>query len=267
MTSIEVLICTRGARIANVGAVMAAPQEGVSYLVAFQCSSAGERELVPEEVESRSDVRLLEFHDSGLSRNRNHALDAASGDILLFADDDNRYTPASFDAVRRGFEALPNARALCFQSRLYDGELQRQFLSQPFNLLDSPRGYYPRSCEIAVKRGEGVPRFDEHFGLGSGFLACGEEEVFVADMLRNGSEVWYFPAPIVFTASGTTGSQFNASAAVRRSKGAVLAVRHGVAGAVARIAKFSVLNVSGMSRVRAFADMLRGVVYAKGIGR
>lgn len=267
MTSIEVLICTRGARIAKVGAVMAAPQRGVSYLVAFQCSSSGERALVPEEVVSRGDVRLLEFHDSGLSRNRNHALDAASGDILLFADDDNRYAPASFDAVRRGFEALPRASGLCFQSQLYNGELQRRFPSQPFSLLDSPRGYYPRSCEIAVKRSEGVPRFDEHFGLGSGFLACGEEEVFVADMLRSGSEVWYFPAPIVLTASGTTGSLFNASAAVRRSKGAVLAVRHGVVGAVARIAKFSAMNVRGMSRARAFADMLRGVVYAKEIGR
>lgn len=267
MTSIEVLICTRGARIANVGAVMAAPQPGVSYLVSFQYSSVRERELVPKEVRQRSDVRLQEFSDIGLSCNRNHALDAARGDILLFADDDNRYSPATFEAVSRGFEALPNANVICFQSQLYSGESQRRFPQQSFNLLKPPHGYYPRSCEIAIKRGRGIPRFDEHFGLGSDFLACGEEEVFVVDMLRAGFEVWYFPAPIVHTASGTTGSLFNTSAAVRRSKGAVLTVRHGVAGAVARAAKYAALNVRGMSRLRAFGDMLRGVVYAKEIGR
>lgn len=267
MTSIEVLICTRGARIANVGAVIATPQPGVNYLVAFQYSSARERELVPEELRRRSDVKLLEFSDIGLSRNRNHALAAASGDILLFADDDNRYSPATFEVVKRGFEALPNANAVCFQSQLYSGALQRRFPQLPFNLLNSPHGYYPRSCEIAVRRGKNIPCFDEHFGLGSDFLACGEEEVFVADMLRDGCEVWYFPAPIVRTASGTTGSLFNTSAAVRRSKGAVLTVRHGVAGAVARTAKYAVLNVRGVSRLRALADMFRGVVYAKEIGR
>lgn len=265
--TIEVLICTIGAGILKVAAVMAAPRDDVRYLVSYQYNNEEDIKLIPDSLREREDVRVLAVKGRGLSANRNHALRNAVGDILIFADDDNRYSWENFDALLTVAAAHPDVDAFCLRSQSYQGILHRNFPRESFNLRQSPRGYYVRSCELALRRNARCPEFDTCFGLGSKYLACGEEEIFIIDMVRTGFKACYYPVTLVSTDAGTTGSKFLTDAAVRRSKGAVLAAIHGQWGALLRIAKYAALNVNGMSRFVAFIDMLRGIRYAKKIGR
>jgi len=97
--TIEVLICTCGKGILDVPNVLSRKREDVSYLVSFQYASDADKNLIPDELKSRDDVRIYCFNNSGLSVNRNQALRMSKGDILLFADDDNCYTDGDFDRL------------------------------------------------------------------------------------------------------------------------------------------------------------------------
>lgn len=58
-----------------------------------------------------------------------------------------------------------------------------------------PALYTISALEMACKRQsvQGFIRFDERFGLGTKFLTCGEEEVWLEDALRAGLKLHYFP--------------------------------------------------------------------------
>ena len=265
--TIEVLICTIGRGIKKTVDVLAKPRNDVKYLVSFQYADNSDLNFVPDELKKRSDVSLFPVCGSGLSANRNYAMCHSVGDIILFADDDNRYSWEYFDRLLDAFHKNPNADAICFRSVSYKGSFQRNFPARSFELKSPPKGYYVRSCEIALRHNNNYPEFDTHFGLGSDFLACGEEEIFVYDLIKKGFKVIYCPITVVSTASSTTGSLFLDKASVRRSKGAVLSAIHGYWWALPRILKYAIFNVKGMPRLKALSDMLCGVAYAKKIGR
>ncbi len=265
--TIEVLICTIGKGIIKTVNVLAEPRDDVKYLVSFQYTNYSDLNLIPDGLKKRSDVSLFPVYGSGLSANRNYAMRHSVGDIILFADDDNRYTWECFDRLLDVFRKNPNADAICFRSVSYKGCFQRKFPDCSFELNSPPKGYYVRSCEIVLRQNKNYPEFDTHFGLGSEYLACGEEEVFVYDLIKKGYKVIYCPVTIVSTASSTTGALFLKLASVRRSKGAVLSAIHGYWGALPRIIKYAIFNVKGMPRLKALSDMLCGAAYAKRTGR
>ena len=265
--TIEILICTIGKGIIKTVDVLAEPRNDVKYLVSFQYTNDSDLNLVPDELKKRSDVSLFPVCGKGLSANRNYGMRHSVGDIILLADDDNRYTWEDFDRLLDAFHKNPQADVICFRSASYNGCFQRNFPDCSFELNSPPKGYYVRSCEIALRHNNNYPEFDTHFGLGSEYLACGEEEVFVYDLIKRGFKVIYCPVAVVSTASSTTGALFLELASVRRSKGAVLSVIHGYWGALARIIKYAIFNVKGMPRLKALSDMLCGAAYAKRIGR
>ncbi len=265
--TIDVLICTCGSGILKVSNVLTRSREDVRYIVSFQYDYEAELNLIPDDLLSRKDVDVVKSKSHGLSVNRNNALRSSKGDIILFADDDNRYTWGDFDRILYVFDERPDVDIVCFRSAGYDGVFCRDFPKESFNLNRMPHGYYVRSCEIAMRRRNDYPEFDEHFGLGSEYLACGEEEVFIHDALKQDFRIFYYPLTIVRTDSDTTGSQFNKLAAVRRSKGAVLAAIHGAAVAYLHVIKYAAFHVHGMSRLVALKDMCKGIAYAKKIGR
>lgn len=265
--TIDVLICTCGSGILKVSDVMTKPRKDVRYVVSFQYQYDAELNLIPDDVKKRADVDIITLRGHGLSANRNIAVRRSHGEVMLFADDDNRYTWGDFDRILYVFNEQPDLDIACFRSSDYKGNLNREYPAASFNVEDCPSGYFVRSCEIAMRRRNDYPKFDEHFGLGSEYLACGEEEVFIHDAILLGFKIIYFPMTIVKTDTDTTGAQFNKLAAVRRSKGAVLAVIHGQTGAYFRILKYAACNVHGISKLVALQDMRKGIAYAKKINR
>ena len=96
---LELLICTLDERIARVPDILLPARPDISYLVSMQYTDPKFLDHVPDVLRQRPDVRLIFLEGKGLSRNRNHCLDAATGDLALIVDDDCRYREEYFDRI------------------------------------------------------------------------------------------------------------------------------------------------------------------------
>lgn len=257
---LEILICTIDGGIARVPQILLSRRADVCYLVSWQYTSET-CPPVPAQLTERADVRVIPVAGKGLSANRNHAFGQAKGDILLLADDDVRYADGWFDRVTEAFGRHPEADVICFQAFDEAGKPMRAYPEQPYRYEQRPYGSYVCSWEIALRNRPDVPRFDERFGLGAPFLACGEEEVWVETVARKGGIVLYEPIPIVSTNRYTTGMKFLESPAVQRSKGAVLYYMYGFVGALLRCAKHSLTIPGTRQKFVALRNMWDGIRY------
>lgn len=223
--TVEVLLCTTAPRLHRVAQVVLPPLPGVRYLVSCQrtddeawaslSSLPGLYQVEgPSSIRSlRPDVTILTLPGRGLSRNRNHALAHATGDLLLLADDDELLCPETLQAMPADFAARPRCGILLYEA---EGSGKRY-----------PADYVS-SCEVALRREVARSvRFDERFGLGSEALACGEEELFVWEARRRGHGVGRVPRVVCRVEGETTGRRFLSDPRVQRSKGALLARTRG----------------------------------------
>lgn len=201
--TLELLICTIDEGIHRLEGLLLPPRADVRYLVSWQYT--GTCPLVPDWLHSREDVRVEMLPGRGLSRNRNHALAHATGDILKICDDDEQWTEAYFDNILTTYRRHPEYDLVHFQA------------------IGPPKKYPPEfvtSFEMTLRRTSlGALRFDERFGLGSEFLCAGEEDVFMHDARQAGLCIHYEPKPICQTRPQTTGDNWR-SPLVQRSKGA-----------------------------------------------
>lgn len=259
--TIEILVCTLDEGIREVDGLLLPPLPEVQYLVAWQQTHAGQPPL-PATWKQRGDLRVLPHTGSGLSRNRNFALQHAEGDWLVIADDDNRYTPQSLQHLRHAISLHPDAAALQLQAADYAGRPLRNYPPHAYEYSTRPRGTYVASYELALRRKAMLPAFDTRFGLGT-YLGCGEEEVFIHQLAASGQSVWYEPLSFVMTDAASTGTRFAQSPAVQRGKGGVLCVMHGPWGAALRCLKYAFtqprLRLS--TRVTSLWQMFKGIVY------
>ncbi len=216
--SIEVLISTIGDGIYKIPDMFLPPRDDVRYLVSWQVDDIMTyKEMMLLSCFSRKDVSLFTMKGRGLSRNRNNCLLRADGDILLFADDDCRFTNSYFDSLIQAFSQSDS------DILLMESSLGKSYPVKAMSLTDARRhkGYYPSSVEMAI-RGQSVGslHFNEDFGLGSGKYICGEEDVFLKDAESAGLKISFIPVKVVDTPSQTTGRRFLEDKEVQKAKGA-----------------------------------------------
>ncbi|MBR1889828.1 MAG: glycosyltransferase family 2 protein [Alloprevotella sp.] len=259
---VEILISTINAGILRIDKMLLPACEKVRYFISWQHTD-NRFYAIPKELSTRRDVTLLASAETGLSKNRNNALQHAHGELLIIADDDCTYTPEYIDNVLKAFAENPEAQIICFQALTPQGHKLKKYPQAPFFFQDRPKGYYPSSVEIALRNLPSIPLFDERFGLGAPYLACGEEEVFLYDALRLRMTIQYLPIPIVNTTAETSGQRFLIDESIRRSKGATLCYLYGPIGAVARCGK-EILFLRGITfkqKVRLLKDTWHGIKY------
>lgn len=129
----------------------------------------------------------------GIAANRNLALDRATADIVLFADDDMVYADGMAEGVKEAFMLNPKADVIIFGCTEIncDGEImieythknQRRFL---FNSLKFP-SYVIAARRKSLKKKN--IRFSTMFGLGSSY-ELGEDTIFLADCFKRGLRVY-----------------------------------------------------------------------------
>lgn len=140
------------------------------------------------------DSTLLNYHERGLSRSRNRALDASSAYICVIADDDMYYEEGYEKVIKAAYTELPDADIIAFRIDNSDGT-SRQLKSGRVDLLHSMK-----VCSVQItfrlnRIKEFGLSFDENFGTGTKNY-MGEENIFLADCLRAGLKIYSCPVKI-----------------------------------------------------------------------
>lgn len=227
--TIEVLICSFNAGIVKVTDTLLPPHEGVRYIVSFQYTEERFLNMVPRSVQERPDVSLYKYHGQGLSTNRNQALTHAKADVVLFVDDDTHLLPTTFCTIEKAFKDHPDVDIAFFCAASYTGRPLKAYPKQEYRITKVPTDYHISVIEMAFRRErvQGNLRFDERFGLGTRFLTCGEEDIWLHDALTQKLQVHFFPITTVETSTMMKHTMLYVDAGVQRSFGAYLYYVHG----------------------------------------
>lgn len=236
--------------------------DGVRYLVC--CQNPDGDNLLPEAeaLHDRGDTIVLFFRDRGLSRNRNHCLDAASAPYLLIMDDDLDLSADGLAAVIAAFDANPELDFLTVYADLAVPGQRR--LPPPGHDLRRPWPFYwPISFEIALRRAS-VDRVGARFsllaGIGAPVLAAGEENLFVHSLLRGGLRGEFSGIRIGAHDHETTTEREALNPGLLRAKGAVMRITRGSLAALVRLPLEA--RRSRMPFMKALGSLVRGYIYS-----
>ena len=259
--TLDILICTIDEGIRNIPNVLIPKEKGISYIVSMQYTDESYFAMIPEILKERDDVTLTYLKGKGLSRNRNNAIAHAKGDILLIADDDNRYTSSGLRRIIDTYENNQDASVICFKAESYSGVPLKWYPSDAMSYEAAFRqGYYTASIEMTMRNNLGL-KFDERFGLGSEYLCAGEEEVFMKDAITAGYKALFVPKVIVWSNPDTTGSHFIGNKKMQITKGATFRYLFGTKEAIWRSIKESLYHLihSHANPLPIFKNMLKGI--------
>ena len=197
---IEVLVATMGQENCSLAEKM---NIGTSAVIANQCESWGYEEG------DGGRVRMLCTNTRGVGINRNLALQAAKGDILLFADDDVRYYDSTLQGVKDAFAQFPDADVIFFGIDMTrNGEVfdKRRNKDRRLHLWNSMRY---GAARMAIRR-DAVQKhrlaFSTLFGGGC-IYSSGEDTLLIRDCYRAGLRV-YSHSYVLGTCAKDTSSWF-----------------------------------------------------------
>ena len=231
-----VLISTLDEGLQRVPGMLLPQHDDVHYVVVWQQTKQwtmdnGQWTMDNGQWEERGDITLVEMEGVGLSRSRNRAIQVAldllddplEDAVFLIADDDELFDPQAFDRILNTYHKYQKLDAALFRLRSsVDNAYFKVYPPALVNYNRRPRTYYPCSWEITLRSRvcQAGIRFNERFGLGSGALCAGEEDVLLTDISRRGFNILIVPEDLGSTNPVTTGDRV-LDVKVLRSKGAV----------------------------------------------
>jgi glycosyltransferase involved in cell wall biosynthesis len=147
----------------------------------------------------RSNVRVVNSFERGLSKSRNLALENAIGKILVIADDDVIYQEEFLSKIITAYNKFPHAAVINFCAINSDGNLIKNYPSHSKKDLNVFDIVNTSSIELTLNNSilkQEIIRFDENFGLGAIF-EMGEEAVFLFDFKKKNKKLLFEPQIIV----------------------------------------------------------------------
>ena len=142
-------------------------------------------------------IEMYSFAERGLSKSRNNALMRASADIICIADDDMTYSDTYKTDILNEFQKHPEADAILFYVESLNGIRPRTKIKK-FEKLNRFEYRKFSSVNIAIKREKLIYSniwFNTVFGSGSKYN-CGEDTIFLKDLLDKGFRVYKSPIKI-----------------------------------------------------------------------
>ena len=138
-------------------------------------------------------IRVFSYDEKGVGVSRNHAIENAKGDILLFSDDDIVYVDDLERLVLSEFEKHEEADGLFFNVEV--NEDRRTYWNTDYkrcSMFNS--GRYP-AYSIAIRRTAlekaGV-KYSTLFGGGAKY-SCGEDSLFIKELIASGVRMYRTP--------------------------------------------------------------------------
>lgn len=154
-------------------------------------------------------VKLVELKSIGVAKSRNAALKHASGEFLIFGDDDILFKSEGIAKALQYFQEHPNCSIILAQAVDDDGNLRKRYESKisPLRLSNSARAAtYEMLVRVDAIRDSGI-QFDEDFGAGMEKY-LGDEYIFIADALRAGLKGIHFPVVVAVHPKESSGSRW-----------------------------------------------------------
>lgn len=156
-------------------------------IVANQCDCNS----IEEFMNGENQIKYLNFAERGVGLNRNNALMRASGDVVLFADDDMVYVDGYANLLNKVFDEIPEADVIVFNisSRKPIKKIQKV-----------GRLNYLRygTARIAARRKAIIDNgifFNLCFGGGTSHCH-GEDNLFLTSCLDKGLKIYAYPVLI-----------------------------------------------------------------------
>lgn len=264
---INILIATIDAGINRVEKMLMEPIANLKYVISHQVTE-NKFSAIPENLK-RDDVVIGQLEGKGLSRNRNHTIALADGDIGLVADDDTKFKPEYIENLIDAFESDRAIDLACFKIATPEGKPDYKDYPDQSYLLNDAIMHYVSSIEIAFKldavKSRGL-QFHELFGIGSPLISYGEEAVFIHDCIKSGLKVKYIPRYVVEHASESTVKSLDEYSSERvLFKGAYDAHRYGwlafPAAFLDVLRLWKILNNHQKKQLQYLKERLQGVVH------
>ena len=140
--------------------------------------------------------RLYSYNERGLSKSRNKAIMNSNADICIIADDDLKYESDYEEKIKNGYKKYKDAGIIAFYVDNVDKKFEKKKRKEgKINLISSMK---IQSVQITFKRKSIIDKkikFNELFGTGTE-LYSGEENIFLADCIRNNLKIYYIPEKI-----------------------------------------------------------------------
>jgi glycosyltransferase involved in cell wall biosynthesis len=171
-----------------------------------------------DQLSKRTNFRSEELASKGVAKSRNHAIDLAHGEYLIFSDDDITFSEPGLSEAIDYLDSHPEVSLLLGQATDESGSLRKRYPKQITKLgsFNSARAAtYEMIIRVSDIRKRGV-RFDEDFGAGAkNYL--GDEYIFVVDLIRSGGKAVFAPITLAQHPTESSGSRWG-SAGDRRAR-------------------------------------------------
>ena len=151
-----------------------------------------DREEIINEVTDYGQLKMITTTTRGVGLNRNIALMAADGDILVLADDDVTYNDDMAESVTNAFEQLPEADVIVFGMDITENGVVTERRASKTGRLHVWNSMKFGTYRIAVRRRavlENNITFHQSFGGGCAFSA-GEDSLFLKNCFDCGLKVY-----------------------------------------------------------------------------
>lgn len=190
MSSIQVLIATMNKKIGDYS-LLKKMNIQTDAIVCNQCDTNKFEEFTW----NGHNIKWLSFAEKGVGLNRNNALMRATGQIVLFADDDMVYVDGYAEKIEKAFKKCPDADVLVFN--LHEKVVTRSIIS---DIGKVGRVNYLRygtariAARMSLLKKNGI-FFNQCFGGGTEHCH-GEDNIFLTDCLNKGLKIYAFPMTI-----------------------------------------------------------------------
>ena len=161
--TLDILICSLNKGIVRIDDLLLPQCKDVRYIVSYQYTDERYLELIPSSLASRVDVVISTHKGQGLSSNRNHALELAKADLVMFVDDDTHLTNDAIETIFNTFDEHPTIEVAFFRASTYTGKLLKNYPETERDIISLPNDYSISTIEMVCRRDrvQGKVRFDE----------------------------------------------------------------------------------------------------------
>lgn len=170
-------------------------------VIANQADFCGYEEI---EIDSKN-ARLVTTDTRGASLNRNIAITYSKADIIIFADDDQQFVEGYEELIANEFKNNPKVDAIKFYCESTNPERPMSFKKPSTFCKANKRNIMSAGVHgFAIKREFLIKNnifFDVSIGPGKE-IYCGEDSVFLNDIIKNKANIYLSPVLICYINQG-----------------------------------------------------------------